>query len=249
MALKNFSEKISRAREASNKSHGVNSDLFVGGTGVAVTAVPRRQIADPEPGTTFGRWVAAGAVVKRGGARLLPVVCSCGSQSEPVLRHLGNLVRGLSRSCGCIPRDAPQALTHGHARNRQVTAELNTWYLMRRRCLDENVADYPLYGGRGIRVCDTWLENFSAFYADMGPKPSRGHSLERVDNEGDYCPENCIWATLKQQARNKRNTVWVIWNGSTLSLAEAAERAGIPYKRAWKMMKRGEQFVRTEKPA
>ncbi len=208
-----------------------------------------KRIADPEPGTAFGRWVVVGAVVRKGGQRMLPVLCGCGAQSEPVLRHLGNLVQGFSRSCGCIPRENPQALTHGHARNRQVTAELNTWNLMRRRCTDKSAADYQLYGGRGIKVCTAWLESFSAFYADMGAKPSQSHSLERLDNEGNYCPENCIWATPKQQARNKRNTVWVTWDGFVISLAEAAERASIPYKRAWKMMKRGERFIRVGAPA
>jgi hypothetical protein len=83
----------------------------------------------------------------------------------------------------------------------------------------------------------------------MGPKPSRSHSLERKNNEGDYCPENCVWATPSQQGRNKRNTCWVAWEGAVVSLAEAAEKAGVAYKQAWKMMKRGERFIRVEAAA
>lgn len=218
---------------------------------VAVTAgrTARKRIADPELGTAYGRWVVVGSVVRKGGQRLVPVLCSCGAQDQPVLRHLGNLVQGFSRSCGCIPRESPQALSHGHARNRRVTAELNTWYLMRRRCTDEFAVDYSLYGGRGIKVCQAWLDDFSVFYADMGPRPSRSHSLERKNNEGDYCPENCVWATPSQQSRNKRNTCWVAWEGAVVSLAEAAEKAGVAYKQAWKMMKRGERFIRVGAPA
>jgi hypothetical protein len=102
---------------------------------------PPKRIADPAPGTVYGRWVVTGGMVRKSGERLVPVLCSCGAQDRPVLRHLSNLVQGFSRSCGCIPRERPQALSHGHARNGRVTAELNTWYLMRRRCTDESAAD------------------------------------------------------------------------------------------------------------
>jgi len=118
---------------------------------------------------------------------------------------------------------------------------------MRRRCYFQADPFFESYGGRGIKVCEAWRRSFAVFLQDMGPRPGRGYSIERLNNAGDYEPGNCVWATPKQQARNRRNTVWVQWNGETLALAEAAERAGVNYKRAYALMGRGQQFIRIEK--
>lgn len=94
-----------------------------------------------------------------------------------------------------------------HATSKPSSPEYDAWKSMKRRCYKENCSSYEYYGARGIEVCDEWLNSFKKFYEDMGPKPSKDHSLDRRDNEGNYEPSNCRWATLSEQARNKRNTV------------------------------------------
>ena len=99
---------------------------------------------------------------------------------------------------------------------------------MMRRCYKENTTQYAYYGGRGIKVCDRW-HSFSNFFADMGTRPE-GTSLDRMDNNGDYCPENCRWVAKKTQCRNRRSNVVIEWRGETRILKDWAETLGMNYK-------------------
>jgi hypothetical protein len=101
----------------------------------------------------------------------------------------------------------------------------STWRSMRDRCMNPNFRQWADYGGRGIKVCERW-NDFHAFAADMGPRPE-GHSIDRIDNDGDYTPENCRWATRKQQQRNRRAAVYVEIDGQKYLLAELAEMSGL----------------------
>lgn len=103
----------------------------------------------------------------------------------------------------------------------------HTWYAMVARCQNPRAQSYHNYGGRGITVCDRWLESFENFYADMGDRPSNKHSLDRIDNDGPYSPENCRWATWEEQANNRRNNVWIEFQGERLSAAQWSRRLGV----------------------
>lgn len=105
--------------------------------------------------------------------------------------------------------------------------EFQAWLDMKKRCYGATNPRYKDYGGRGIRVCHRWYFSFKNFLDDMGPKPSTKHSLDRIDNNSDYHPSNCRWATYTQQLRNQRNTKFLTLNGETLPIIEWAERLGV----------------------
>lgn len=110
------------------------------------------------------------------------------------------------------------------------TKEHKTWRRIKYRCLNKNSASYPLYGGRGISVCDRWLNSFENFYKDMGPKPGPEYSIDRIDNNGNYCPENCRWATPKKQANNRRTNICYVYRGEKLTMSELSVKYNIKYE-------------------
>lgn len=118
-----------------------------------------------------------------------------------------------------------RAKSHGLSKS----AEYRAWTNMKARCNNPKEKVYPRYGGRGIMVCDAWNNSFEAFINDMGMKPSKDHTLERKDNEGNYDPDNCVWASWEEQNRNRRNSVMVTVDGVEMPLAELAEKTGINY--------------------
>lgn len=113
---------------------------------------------------------------------------------------------------------------HGHCTN-GITPTYHSWASMVSRCTDTNKSSYGRYGGRGITVCEQWLD-FKGFLVDMGEKPTK-LMLERIDNNKGYYKENCKWATRKEQNRNKRNVIWLTFNGKTLCASDWAREMGI----------------------
>lgn len=148
--------------------------------------------------------------------------CECGNTN---IVQSSNLNNGHTRSCGCLKRDAVS--THGKSRDTKYQKEYHAWERMRFRCLNENDPQFKDYGGRGIEICNRW-DDFDLFLEDMGKAPTKGHSIDRTDNNGSYTPDNCKWATRSEQSRNSRTSrIWTI-NGKTFeSMSHAAKALGV----------------------
>lgn len=199
------------------------------------------------PGRRFGRLVVlseAEMYVRpdhKGSERQWLCRCDCGA--ETVVRQ-GKMVSNRVQSCGCLQREAAvlSRTTHGHTHHSgNWSTEYRIWLSMRTRCENPKAVSYPHYGGRGITVCERW-GSFENFYADMGDRPSVGHTLDRIDNDGPYAPENCRWATRAQQARNTRRGLFVTHQGRTMPVCDWAEEFGIHPGTLRDRLKRGLSF-------
>jgi hypothetical protein len=135
--------------------------------------------------------------------RRFRVRCDCGTLFTVYGAHLRS---GNTRSCGCLKLEilAENFTKHGDKRETNHAREYNSWSAMLQRCYYKKNRHYKDYGARGIKVCARWRKSYPAFLKDMGRRPSPEHSLDRIDNDGNYTPHNCRWATASQQQTNKR---------------------------------------------
>ena len=111
-------------------------------------------------------------------------------------------------------------LIHGMAR----TSEYAAWIQIKQRCFNPNDKSYSNYGGRGIKICNRWKNSFENFFTDMGMKPTPRHSIDRIENDGDYCPDNCKWSDSKDQANNRRSNRFITIDSDTLTIAQWAKK-------------------------
>lgn len=140
--------------------------------------------------------------------------CDCGNTTKV---EGSNLKSGTSSSCGCYKKERGREANTTHGMSK--TVEYRIWMGIHKRCYDKNDAAYKNYGGRGIAVCQSW-HKFVAFFQDMGKRPSNHHSIERIDNNESYRPENCEWALRSQQNSNTRKTIYIIHHGVTHKLID-----------------------------
>lgn len=177
----------------------------------------------------FGRLVAVEPAQKdkSGNCRWL-CRCDCGAST---ISQEGKLRSGHARSCGCLQREA--STKHGLIGTRVY----EIWRSMSKRCLNPRHKSFPSYGGRGIKVCARWSD-VAKFYADMGDPPA-GMSLDRIDNNGDYEPGNCRWATPAQQTRNRRPNVNLTLNGRTMCVTDWARETGVSRETIYTRLRRG----------
>ena len=173
-------------------------------------------------GQRFGRLTVVNRAETRNKRTYWDCVCDCGNTK---VINSYKLLSGNTQSCRCLDTEMTIARTTKHGMSHS-SPEYYIWKTMRQRCNNPNNGAYKEYGGRGVKVCKRW-DKFESFYKDMGQRPSSKHQIERLDNDGDYEPSNCVWATQLAQANNKRNTLYITFRGVTKPISDWAREVGI----------------------
>jgi len=168
----------------------------------------------------------------------LVVRCDCGTLKEVRADHIRN---GKTLSCGCLRVELSRKnnTTHGLSKS----SEYKSWATMNRRCSNKDDKRYSDYGGRGISVCTEW-KDFNVFMSDMGKKPFVGAQIDRIDNSGGYCKENCRWVSRSENQRNRRANKIITYNGESKPVIEFAERFGIDKSTLSKRISRSKWSVK-----
>lgn len=195
---------------------------------VRVKIGPRKLLS----GRRFGRLLVLSIGARRKNGYLWFCQCDCGSTASVLS---GRLLSGKTQSCGCLRRERASRARFIHGKTNSTT--YNTWHGMKTRCHNPASSGFRYYGGRGIRVCDRWRNSFQNFLADMGECPD-GRSLDRIDNDKGYSPENCRWATRREQAVNARSNVNLLFNGESLCVSEWARRMGCKVATIYQRLRR-----------
>ena len=156
-------------------------------------------------GEKFGRLIIVGKIIEKR-RTYCKCICECGNE---IIVRFDCLKSGNTKSCGCLKREVSSitvignSFKHGHALAGKFTKEYRAWTNMKTRCYNSNVNNYHRYGGRGIKVCDRWLNDFEAFLNDVGFAPSPEYSIDRINNDGNYEPGNVKWSTASEQVNNR----------------------------------------------
>jgi hypothetical protein len=152
-------------------------------------------------GRKFGRLTVRSLAKPHGKKRRWLCFCDC-SKTSIAFTH--DLIRGAHQSCGCLQKERASATSTTHGRTK--TREYEAWSRIIARCEDPAHPRFKDYGGRGIRICEQWRRSFTQFLSDVGPRPSKKHSIDRINNDGHYEPGNVRWSTATEQARNQRRS-------------------------------------------
>lgn len=159
--------------------------------------------------------------------------CQCGNEFIAIIDFVK---RGHTTGCGCLTGFLNKRRKVVIHENR---AEYRTWIAIKTRCYNQKVKSYKDYGARGIKICERWNNSFDDFLSDMGKRPTRNHSIERLRNDGDYEPGNCKWATIIEQARNRRNNVFIEHNGISKCVTDWANDIGVSQEVLWHRLNTG----------
>lgn len=191
-------------------------------------------------GQRFGKLVAVKSIYnKEKKITLWECKCDCGNTC---FVRANRLVHNRTKSCGCLRNDSNKAriTTHGMSN----TKVYNTWHSMKARCYNPTNHNYDHYGKRGISVCDEWRDSFEAFYEwAMANGYQESLSLDRIDNDGNYCPQNCRWTTTKVQNNNRGVSLNITYDGRTQNLSEWCKELNLPYIRIYqRVVKYGYTF-------
>ncbi len=188
----------------------------------AAQAIPTHRNFKDLTGKKFGRLLVISYAGKNYEKRSVwNCTCNCGNKR---IVRTSCLTNGHTESCGCISLDRASTLhlTHGMTK----VPEYQSWKRMKRRCFDPKIWSFKYYGGRGITVAKEWADSFETFFAYVGPKPSPGHSIDRIDNNGNYEPGNVRWATKTEQAQNTRSIRIITFNGISMPVPAWEDKLG-----------------------
>jgi len=192
-------------------------------------------------GNRFGRLVVTAFIGKLAerGRSICEFKCDCGNVIYR--RYSAIATKSGGRSCGCIRIERARVATIKALTKHGMTAtpEHSSWASMKGRCYNKNDHAWSRYGGRGISIYPAWRSDFSAFYKHIGPRPTPEHSVDRIDNDGNYEPGNVRWATPRQQACNRRNSIYIEVNGELAVVSRMARKYGVPVQLVYKRLRRG----------
>lgn len=174
-------------------------------------------------GKKFGRWTVIEEAERQYGTRAF-YLCKCECGTTKIVNGY-TLRKGLTKSCGCynaerIKETGTKRVKHGLSGHRLY----RIWSGMKDRCSNSNLPEYPRYGGRGIKVCNEWLDNEKFFEWAFMNGYNDNLTLDRIDNDKDYCPDNCRWSTYAEQANNRKNTRHIEYEGNTYTLSEFSKK-------------------------
>lgn len=176
-------------------------------------------------GKKFGRLTTIERV--RGKQQVLyRCICDCGNVT---FANATQLQKGLKKSCGCYKKEVTKAMATKHGKTN--TRQFRIWSHIKDRCYDYNCPKYKRYGGRGIKMCDEWLNNFQKFYDwAMANGYKDNLTIDRIDNDGNYEPSNCRWVTNQEQQNNRSNNRKIVYNGQEYTASQLAKKYNVPYK-------------------